>query len=148
MKKVTLRSSGFSLLELQVYLCVIAVMAVMVCQVILMYHHVYDKIAVSARNSVALLSAVFQVNQSFDYAVLHQKKGAQLSAGSFFKKNKVVAEHNRNSVILDDVTSFQPRLDIQHKRVCGADFTCRYQNKRISWYRAALTKAFSCSLSS
>lgn len=147
-KRIRITSSGFTLVELQVYLGVMAVLAVMVCQVALMYHNLYDKIAVSAQDSVMMLAAIFQVNESFDHAILHKKKDGQLSTGSFLKKNKLVGViNNRQNVILDGVTYFDARLDIQAKQLHGAFFSCDYKGKKVSWYRAAFTKAFSCSLS-
>ncbi len=140
--------AGFTLIELQVYLGVMAVLAVMVCQVALMYHNLYDKISVSAQHSVMMLAAIFQVNQAFDHTVTHKKKDAQESAGSFLKKNKLMGiMGSRPSVILDDVSYFDASLDIQNKILRGATFTCDYKGKRVSWYRAAITRAFSCSSS-
>lgn len=148
-KNVKFFVAGFSLIELQIYLGVIAVVAIMVCHVALMYHQVYDKIAVSAQNSVMMLAAVFQVNESFDHAVMYKKKDGQVSAGSFLKKNKLMAIiHSRQNVILDGVTHFDASLDIPHKELKGATFICTYKGKKVTWYRAAFTKAFSCSSSS
>ncbi len=139
---------GFSLIELQVYLGVLSLMAVMVCQVALMYHNLYDKISVSAQQSVMLLAAIFQVNESFDQVVRNKKKDGNITAGSFLKKNKLISViNNRQNPVLDNVSYFDAKLDIQNSIIKGATFTCDYRGKRVTWYRAALTKAFSCSSS-
>jgi hypothetical protein len=147
-KNVKFFVAGFTLIELQVYLGIMALMAIMVCHVALMYHQVYDKIAVSGQDSVMMLAAIFQVNSAFDHAVMYKKKDGQVSVGSFLKKNKLVGVlHNRQNLLLDGVTHFDAALDIQQENLQGATFTCDYKGKHVSWYRAAFTKAFSCSSS-
>jgi Tfp pilus assembly protein PilE len=148
-KNITNNRPGFTLIELQVYLGIMAIMAVMVCQVALMYHNLYDKIAISAQDSIMMLAAVFQVNESFDNSIMHKKKDGQLPKAAFLKKNKLMGViNNRQQVILDGVNDFDSKIDMQDTIIHGARFSCDYKGKQIVWYRAALTKAFSCSSSS
>ncbi|MBY0110157.1 MAG: hypothetical protein K2X90_03545 [Candidatus Babeliaceae bacterium] len=145
---VNLMSAGFSLLEFQIYLGLMAILVVMVCQVALMYHNLYDKIALSAQHSVNVLTAIFQVNETFDHAVAYKKNHETFSNGLVFKKNKLMGIiSKRQSLILDEVSHFSSSSDMFGKQVRGASFTCDYKTKHMTWYRAAFTKAFSCSLS-
>lgn len=139
---------GFTLLELQVYLAILALVAVMACQVAITYHTLYDKICVSAQDSVAILAAIFQVNAAFDNAVLTQKKDGSLKTGLMLKNNKLMGVmHNRPGIILDNVTFFGASLDMQDDVLKGAAFTCQVHGKHVTWYRASISKAFSCSSS-
>ncbi len=145
---VNMISPGFSLLELQIYLGVMAILAVMICQVALMYHNLYDKIALSARYSVTMLSAIFYINDTFDHAIRNKKNNETFSTGLVFNKTKLTGLINSHqNVILDNVSYFTSSLDKQGTQIHGASFTCDYKTKRLNWYRAAFTKAFSCSSS-
>lgn len=140
---------GFTLVELQIYLALSALTAIMVCQVALLYSHLYDKTAIKAQRSILLLAAAQQVSSSFSQSVFAKKKSHELSPGSSLKNRTLTARiNNHSAVVLEDVASFTAHLDASDKTVIGCSFTVLYQNKNMSWYKAAPTKAFRCSLSS
>lgn len=143
-----LTRTGFTLIELQIYLAVIAVMAVMVCQVALMYQHLYDKTAIRAQQSIFLLAALRQADACCDQALQYQKKDGSFNPAIIFKNGKLMGLlNNRHTLLLEQVTSFSSDCDIRNKVVQGITLTCEYQGRIIRWYRAARTKAFSCSSS-
>jgi hypothetical protein len=125
-----------------------AIMVIMVCHIALQYHSLYDKTAIRAQESVALLAAIRSVNETFTQAVMQQKKEINFSPGSFLKKGKLLAGTGKQKmVLLENVAAFDIVLDMKDKMVSGSTFTCAYGTRTVSWYHAAPTKAFSCSYS-
>jgi hypothetical protein len=122
--------AGFSLIELHLYITIMAIMVIMVCHIALQYHSLYDK------------------TETFTQAVMQQKKEINFSPGSFLKKGKLLAGTGKQKmVLLENVAAFDIVLDMKDKMVSGSTFTCAYGTRTVSWYHAAPTKAFSCSYS-
>lgn len=146
-KNSGIKQLGFTLLEVQLYVAVIALVAVMVCQVALTYHALYDRISISAQHSVMLLAAIFQMNRAFDGTVaqVRARRDSDFQLGIRLKDSKLMGF--KNTVFLDNVTSFHAELDRANDQLCGAAFMCEYRGKMATWYRAAFTKAYTCSSS-
>ncbi len=137
--------NGFTLIEVQIYLVLIGLVALMVCHVALSYQQLYDKTARRAQRSVNLLAAIQKIDQSFDQALARGKRDGNFSLGLFFEKAQIFGMINQHKTLfLDDVTNFSYRLDGQ-KKIRGSFFSCDYHGKQAVWYRASLLKAFSCS---
>ena len=60
-----MHKNGFTLIEVQIYLALCLVTVLIVCQLALLYAHLYDKTVLRATESVVLLAALRQVNSSF-----------------------------------------------------------------------------------
>ncbi len=145
-KATRIITHGFTLIELQIYLAITALMAVVVCQVALMYSSLYDKTAVRAQQSIMLLAALQQAHKCFDSALMQQQEDSERFQGVVLHNKKLIGTIGRHKmVLLEPVTHFTTQLDKRGNTVYGIKAIGEYQGRQIEWYRAAQRKAFSCS---
>lgn len=137
---------GFTLIELQISLAITALMAVVVCQVALMYSCLYDKTAARAQQSVMLLAALQQAHKCFDSSLMQQEGDFKYLQGVVLRNKKLIGTIDRHEmVLLEPVTHFTTQLDKRGDTVYGIQAIGEYQGRQIEWYRAAQRKVFSCS---
>ncbi len=144
---------GFTLIELHVYLAVTAGAALLLCQVALMYYKLYDTTVLRAQKSVLILAAHRQINETFQRAVMYQKKNALFtsegfSPGTVLSGTRLLSGFSqRKMVLLEGVDRFDCTTDIRNKNLYGVTFICTSGGDTVTWYQASFMKAFSCSCS-
>ena len=127
--------AGFTLMEVQVYVAVMAIVVVIICHMALLYHHLYDKTVLRAHHAVSVLAAIAQMRSCFD---------PELPDGGFRCTQGRLAAGSR-TVLLDHVTQFTCKPDIRGGVHYGMSYSCLYAGVSYRWYSAALKEAFTCS---